>query len=221
MSALRVYAQEQSVGRSAEGAWVALRATRDGSPIVVPWYQALGLEGRVFQAASAVGADATLTLVTVAALADTVATIAADIPDGTACIPFEADFTFRATGAAIDIYQLFMAQAVNGVAGTETAITPRNLRGDNNIATAATAMHTASGEADNVDGTEIVLQLFSTSQDLDATGIDPERHWSVVKAGFAPVLWDACSFNLIAAATTSGTGQGFLTWCELPESAFN
>lgn len=46
---LQVQAQVEDLTYVSDGAVVALRAFRDGSPIVMPWVQALVLEGRVHQ----------------------------------------------------------------------------------------------------------------------------------------------------------------------------
>lgn len=216
MSNIYGFAQQQNVSRSADGGAVGLRATRDGSLISVPWVMALVLEGRVFSADGG-KADGLLTIMTT--YADTSKTIFVDVPDGTAMIPLMADFTFGATGAAIDYAKLFVSPTLNGVAGTETVITPINWRLDSPVATAATAAHTASSETDNVTGVEVTMLNFYCNQDLDATAIGPNFHWSIGQDGFAPVGVDGASFNLALLCTTSGTGCGSLAWAELPESA--
>ena len=221
MSDLRVFADQRGVARSADDRWVALRATRDGAPIVVPWYQALVMEGKVYQAAAA-GANmfTGITLLAFGSFAETAKSIFVDVPDGTAAIPLECYFNFLATGAAIVHGASFTSGTLNGTGGTETAITIQNLF-MGGAASGCTAAHTASSETDNMDGTEIVLCRLSTSQDLDGVGIDPRMIFRASESPYTPVLLDAASINTIASPTTSGTGMGHITWAEFTESDFS
>ncbi len=214
---IRVFAQQENVGRGNDGQLVGLRALRDGSAIVCPWYQALVLEGRCFSAAGPGTYDHTgLTLGTSFATDEHAMTV--DIPDGTAAIPLYAEASFLATGAAIVNAAFHVALAVNGTAsGTE--VSTLNLRLDNPLPSAATAQFTVNSGIAVIDGTERLLFHFSTAQDLDATVINPRRTWSVADAGYAPVAIDASSLNLAMTAGTSGTGFGLVGWAELPESA--
>ena len=219
MSDLRAFAQQQNVNRASDGTWVALRSLRDGAAIVCPWYQALVLEGRVFHTEAPNVGAAGLTIMTT--YADTSKTLFVDIPDGTASIPLKAQAGFQATGAAVDNAYAFTSDTLNGTGGTETALTPINARRDAPITSGATVAHTADSETDTVTGAEYVLSQFSTSQDLDATSIFPTViDWSVAKDGFAPVILDAGSFNIVMFATTSGTGRVAASWAELSESVF-
>lgn len=219
MADLYVKAQQQNVARQADGQWTALRGLRDGSAIVVPWFQALVLEGRCFSAHAPIPGAAGLTIMTT--YADTSKTLYADIPDGTAALVLVAEAGFQATGGAVVNAYAFVSGTLNGTGGTETALTPANLRLDAPIATAATVAHTADSETDNVDGTVIVLAQFSTGQDLDATSIEPVAiKYEAARAGVTPVAVDASSLNVVMFTTTSGTGRAFILWAELPESAF-
>ena len=96
MTDLRVYAKQTDVGRQRDDTWVNLRASRDGSPIVLPWYQALVLEGRAYQ----IGNDPGTELTVMTTYADTSKTLYVDIPDGTAAIPLKVQYSFAASGAA-------------------------------------------------------------------------------------------------------------------------
>ena len=219
MADLYVKAQQQNVARQTDGQWTALRGLRDGSAIVVPWFQALVLEGRCFAAHAPNPGAAGLTIMTT--YADTSKTLFVDIPDGTAGLCLVAEAGLQATGGAVVNAYLFTSGVLNGTGGTETILTPVNLRTDAPIATGATVAHTADSEADNVDGTEIVLAQFSTGQDLDATSIEPVViKYEAARAGVTPVLVDGSSINVTVFTTTSGTGRVTAIWAELPESAF-
>lgn len=217
MAEMNIHAQQKNVGRGQDGQIVGLRGLRDGTLYNLPWYMALVLEGRVFQA-QAGKPDALLTIMTT--YADTSKTIFVDTADGTAMIPFAMEFTFGAAGAANDYFKFFTSPTVNGIGGTETAITPINLlMGTTTPATASIAYHTASSETDTVTGLEVTMLQLYVGQDIDAVAIRPDSRWSVARDGFAPVGLDGCSLNLACYCATSGTGCGSLTWAELPESA--
>lgn len=221
MSDIFGIAQQQSLSRVTDGNRAAVRLTRDGSVINLPWFQALVLEGRVFQAAGPDGFTAftPLTLLALASFGDDDKTLFVDIPDGTAAIPLSCDVNFQATGAAIVHAVGFTADALNGTGGTETAITQKNLRRDSPVASAATCAHTADTEADVVTGVEVQLFQYRTAQDLDGVALAPGYRWDAFRSGFSPVVLDAGSININMAPTTSGTGWAVSVWAELPESA--
>lgn len=217
MADLRVFAKQRSAQRGKDGDWVNLRATRDGAPIVLPWYQALVMEGHVYQVIAPSPMDATgLTLAT--SYADTTKTLYVDIPDSNAAIPVDMQAVFLATGAAVDHVLMFVSPTLNGTGGTETAVTPVNLALDKPNNSGATAAHTATGEADVVTANEVLLKRWATNQDLDATSIQPDIVWTIGQWGYAPVVIDAGSLNLVQIATTSGTGFAIITWINLDES---
>ena len=214
-------AQQQNVTRNADGNQVQVRALRDGALIVVPWYQALVMEGRVFQAIGPSPLDATgLTLVALASYADTVSSIFADIPDGTAFLPLEIHGSFLATGGAVSHQIGFISDTLNGTGGTETAVTPLNLRRDSPVSSGATAAHTASGETDKVTGAEVILFHRSAGIDIDSVSVEPSVSWSAVRAGVTPIGLDAGSINFTMTVTTSSTGFVQIAWAELSESVF-
>ncbi len=216
---IRVFAQQENVGRGNDGQLVGLRALRDGSAIVCPWYQALVLEGRCFSAAGPGTYDHTgMTLRTTHATDEAAVTV--DIPDGTAAIPLYAEASFLATGAIIVNASFFVGLQPYGEASA-TGVAALNLRLDNPIPSGATAQHTNNSGVTVIDGTERMLFHFATAQDLDATVINPRRTWSVADVGYAPVAIDASSLALTMTAATSGTGFGLVGWAELPESAIN
>ncbi len=217
MTDLRVYAKQTDVGRQRDDTWVNLRASRDGSPIVLPWYQALVLEGRAFQ----IGNDPGTELTVMTTYADTSKTLYVDIPDGTAAIPLKVQYSFAAAGATLAEFYAFVSLTLNG-GGGGTTLTPTNLRGDSPLTSGATCEHTATSLTDNVTGTE----LFLSSQgpltlDADAIEINPTViDWSVGRHVVAPVVIDGGSINNTAFMPTSGTGRGDIMWAEFPETAF-
>ncbi len=217
MTDLRVYAKQTDVGRQRDDTWVNLRASRDGSPIVCPWYQAIVLEGRAFQAGNDPGTELTL-----AVYADTTKALFVDIPDGTAAIPLKLQFGFVAAGGTLAEVYAFVSLTLNGVGGTESLLTPTNLRGDSPLTSGATAAHTASSAVDNVDGTEIMLASQGPlTLDADSIEISPVLiDWSVGLHVVSPVVLDAGSINIAAGFPTSGTGRADIMWGEFPESAF-
>ena len=224
MADLYVRAQQQSVGRGVDGTWLALRATRDGSPIVMPWLQALVLEGRCFSAPAPQPSTINITGLTVlagASLGDDDKLLYVDIPDGTAFLPLEVRVSSLVTGAAIAQYLVFVSPTLNGTGGSETAITPINLRLDSPVSTAATAAHTADTEVDVLTGVEVWLLHDVTSFDIDAAvGFENNRVWNVQNAPVAPVGVDGSSLDVQLYQVTSGTAFAQATWAELPESAF-
>ena len=223
MSNIQVRAQQLTPGRSPDSNWVALRASRDGSPIVVPWFQALVLEGRVFQAIGPEQLTITNTPMTLLALStvDTAAAIFVDIADGTAVLPLEAYGNYQATGAAIAQAWLVLSDTLVTTAGTETSTSIRNLNRAAPVTSAGTAAHTASGEADHISGAEVFLYQHATSFDVDAAADSGNErfYWKAADNGYAAIGVDGSSYVLRLGPTTSGTGWASLTWAELPESA--
>ncbi len=218
MTDLRVKAKQNTPPRANDNSWVALRGLRDGTPIVLPWYQALVLEGRAFSAtASAPGATTTTP-----AYVDTVKQLYADIPDGTAAIPLRVEGSFAVVdGTLVEAYA-FVSLTLNGTGGTETVITARNLRVNNPITSGATVAHTASGEVDNVTGTELMLTTFPPFT-LDMGDADvPQRvlDWSIGLHDHSPVMLDGSSLNIVLADPNIGTGRADMQWAEFSESVF-
>lgn len=218
MSNMRVYAKQVSPVRMPDDRWIQLRGLRDGVPIALPWYQALVLEGRCYQASgSLAGVE-----ITTPAYVDSVKNVFVDIPDGTAAIPIKVEGSFAVVdGTLVEAYA-FVSLTLNGTGGAETSITPRNLRVDSPLSSGATAAHTASGEVDNVTGSEIMLSTHAPVT-LDLGGLNLSQKlidWSIGLHDHAPVLLDAASINLVLADPAVGTGRGDIAWAEFSESVF-
>ena len=222
MSDLRVYSKQIGPSRATDDTWVALRGTRDGAAIVVPWFQALALEGRVFKV---IGPEAVtrsvtgMTLLALASFGDDDASLYVDIPDGTAVLPLAVSWQVKATGAAIGHVMAHISDTLLGTGGTETACTIRAYHRGVPVSSVGTAAHTADSEVDHITGAEVELYRVGTDQDLDGVALEPFGFWNANDAGLAPIGVDGASFFVDIVWTTSGTGFASLTWAELPEAA--
>ena len=206
-----------------EGSAAQWRMLRDGTGIMVPWYQALVFEGRVF----GIHAGSVTTPIAGHAAID------ADQPeaavwfaDGTAAIPLYVSAAME-TGATT-LAQGGMMCAVSNIAigaGTSTAATPFNLNmtstGVTTGATAAVA-YTANGTDPLTAGNFLELKRVSAVVDADAATsgiVPPVLEWSVGTAMMAPLIQDIGSILLYGEAAAN-TLFGTIIWAELPETAF-
>ena len=203
----RVTARQLNVPRTTDGQWAALRATRDGSLIYLPWYQALVLEGRVHEAFGA-GSQVTTSTTGTVALADATdadSDLFVDVPAGLALIPLEVRFSTQVTSPTISAnvaikWWAFLSDTLNGLGGSETTVTVRPLNRAAPSPSGATAAQVASGEADHVTGGEVHLFKDVTEFDMDGAvgkGMDNNRYWSARRTGVTPVGLDGSSLNLV------------------------
>ena len=220
---MSVNANQLSIGRGSEDSWIALRGLRDGAAVVVPWYQALVMEGRVF----GIHAGSVTTPIAGHAAID------ADQPeaavwfaDGTAAIPLSIRATME-TGATT-LAQGGMMCAVSNIAvgaGTSTPATPFNFNmssghGITTGATAATA-YTGNGTDPLTAGNNLELARVSAVIDADAATsgiVPPTLFWSASTGAVAPVIQDIGSILLYGEAAAN-TLFGSIVWAELPEAA--
>ena len=220
MTDLRVYAKQNTPTRFEDDSWVQLRGLRDGSPIALPWYQALVLEGRAYAVSSSLVSVEVVTAV----YADTSKTLFVDIPDGTAAIPLKVEGSFAVVDGTLNEAYAFVSLTLNGGAGTNTPITTiPNMRVDNPLTSGATVAHTASSEVDTVDGTEIFLTSHAPVT-LDLGGLNLNQKlldWSIGLHDHAPVLMDAASINVVLHDPNIGTGRADCAWAEFSESVFS
>lgn len=223
MSDSRVWAQQLNVSRGADNSWVARRALRDGTGIMVPWYQALVFEGRVFGIHAG---SVTTPIAGHAAIDADQPEAAVFFADGTAAMPMFINAAME-TGATT-LAQGGMMCAVSNIsvgAGTSTAATPFNLNmtstGVTTGATAGTA-YTGNGTDPLTAGNFLELARVSAVIDADAATsgiIPPVLEWSVAKNGIAPLIQDVGSILLYGEAAAN-TLFGTLVWAELPETVF-
>ena len=218
---MSVFANQLSVGRTSEDNWVALRGLRDGAAVVVPWYQALVMEGRAF----GIHAGSVTTPIAGHAAID------ADQPeaavwfaDGTAGIPLYINMAME-TGATT-LAQAGMMCAVSNIAigaGTSTAATPFNLNmTSTGISTGATAAvaYTGNGTDPLTAGNFLELARVSALADSDAAGnvaVYPTIRWSA-QNDIAPIVQDIGSI-LAYGEAAANTLFATLIWAELPETA--
>lgn len=218
MSNMRVYVKQNTPTRFKDDSWVSLRGLRDGVPIVLPWYQALVLEGRAYQAtASGVNAE-----VVTAAYANTAKELFVDIPDGLAAIPLKVEGSFAVVdGTLVEAYA-YVSLTLNGTGGSDTEVTPRNLRVDSPLISGANAGAASTGATNTDTGTEIFLSTHAPVT-LDLGGLNLVQKlidWSIGLHDHAPVLLDAASINLVLHDPNAGTGRGDIAWAEFSESVF-
>ncbi len=217
MSNPRVYAKQNDVSRASDDTWVALRATRDGSPIIMPWYQALVLEGRVFQGNAN---NPAVEITPAATYADASGTLGVDIPDGSAAFPLRAEVVMSLTVAGTEVY--FYTSRVLNASGNGTIVTPRNLRVDNPLTTVASVEHTITTAGDTVTQAEVILHSIGPfTLDIDAVGISPRIcDWSVGKHVVSPVVIDGGSINISLVSGATSSARVDASWAEFAESVF-
>ncbi len=208
-----------------EGTNVAVRQLRDGTQVVVPWQQALVMEGRVFG----------IHIGTVSTPIAGHAAIDADQPDGsvyfaatgTSALPLyitgtqETGATTLATGG-----MMCAISNINVAIGTSTAVTPFNLKMTSvGISTAAAAAqaYTGNGTDPLTAGNYLELQRVTTQIDSDAatTGFMANRlEWNSIGGMMAPIVEDIGSI-LFYDEAAANTFFATMIWAELPSTAFN
>lgn len=204
-----------------------VRQTRDGSQVVVPWYQALVFEGRVFglhigSLTTPIAGHATIT----SAQPEGAVYIAAT---GTSVLPLyiwgtqETGSTTLATGGL-----MCAISNISVGAGTSTSVTAsifNNKMTSVGVSTAAAAgqAYTGNGTDPLTSGNFLELDRATSIIDSDAATsgiVPPVMHWRAGDVGFAPVAEDICSLLLYGEAAANTLFGGF-AWAELPSTAFN
>ncbi len=210
------FAAQTTIGRASEGTWRALRLTRDGGQIVLPWYQSLVMESRVWGIHAG---SVTTPIAGHAAIDADQPEAAAYIGTGIVLIPLSVRGA-QETGATT-LAQGGMMAAVSNIsvgAGTSTAFTPFNL----NLATARSATaaaavaYTGNGTDPLTAGNFLELARVSSVIDADAATsgiIPPTLNWNCYDS-IAPILYDGASF-LFYAEAAANTVFATLTWAEL------
>lgn len=215
-------AQQLSVARGGDGTSVQWRMLRDGTGIVVPWYQALVFEGRGFGIHAG---SVTTPIAGHAAIDADQPEAAVYFADGTAGIP--VFITAAMETGATTLAQAGMMCAVSNIsigAGTATAATPFNLNlTSTGYSTGATGQvaYTGNGTDPLTAGNFLELKRVSAVIDADAATsgiIPPVLEWSVGTAMVAPVIQDVGSILLYGEAAAN-TLYGTILWVELPETA--
>lgn len=163
MSDERVYAKQQNPPRATDDTWVALRASRDGSPIVLPWYTALAVEGKCYQVRLG---TITAPLTGDVLITDTAAESAAEAASGYVILPFHLNAEIEALGGTLPQVAF---KAVNALITTlGTAFTPLNLKIGGPAANARAAVAAAGGVAVAAEVNTTTRVIFSTTQAVAA-----------------------------------------------------
>ncbi len=218
---INVFARQTGSGDyAANASWRALRAARDGAPIVLPWHQALVMQGVVF------GAQAGTVSTPIAGHA----AIDADQPElaayfatGVAVLPLSARLSMETGATTLAQGGMLIAFSnINVGAGTSTAATAVNLNQLAITATsgAAAAAYTGNGTDPLTAGNFLDLARVSTIIDSDVAGGSwpPTLKWSAMD-DIIPIMGLACSF-LAYGEAAANTLFGTLIWAELPEGQF-
>jgi len=216
------FAQQENVGRAADGTAVGIRAFRDGAIIEVPWLQALCFEGRMFTTHFGVTdmAAAVANLAANAAAMDyTEIDMLCTIPATIALVPVYFKVGFSAIGTIADT-EAMLGWGSGGVIGANSvAVVPRNLRPGSGIATVCTVATQGDAAGTAVTLTGVIFREATTAlTGVAATAAQLGYEWSVTRAGVVPVIEGA---RQLVGLTNSQAGTGFETyvWAELPISA--
>lgn len=212
--------QEGVTRPGADTGYVAWRGLRDGTGIIVPWFQALVFEGRVFGVH--IGSVTTPISGHTAIDADQ-PEAAVRVPDGTEALPLFLSATVETGSTTLGVGGLMFAISNIDVGnGTSTAETPFNLRIDNPVATAVTARsaYTGNGTDPLTAGNflELARQGYLLDSDAATSGFAvPRLQWSIQNA-IAPVIVDAGSLLFYAEhANNAPSVYASLVWVEFTE----
>ncbi len=213
-SQLRGVAFQNSPGRAAEGTYVGLRQTRDGSPYTIDLFQAFALEGRTFTAAlgSASSPSADMD-----AYNATKPEMILDVPTGTAIIPLQILVKIDTHGATLN--ETFAVASPTILGGTGTALTINPVRTDNPMGSQCSALGALSGDATTPVATgSFEFWRSGSPVDFDNAGEPlPTMIWSAQRF-VPPVITDGGSIAIYCSGTTP-VGSITVTWAELPQSA--
>lgn len=204
-----------------DGAVIGIRTSRDGSPITLPWVQALVFEGRVF------GINAGSVTTPVAGHTGIDADqpeMAVRIPDGTDALPLYACITIETGSTTLGVGGAMIAVSnIDVGAGTSTSATPFNLHIGNPRASAATCAITYSGNGTDPltagNFHEIMRQSFALDSDAATSGFAiPRLEWSAARHQNAPVIVDAGTLlAYVEHAANAPSYYGTLQWAEFTE----
>jgi hypothetical protein len=219
---INVFARQTGSGDyAANASWRALRAARVGAPIVLPWHQALVMQGVVF------GAQAGSITTPVAGHASITAAqpeLAAYFATGVAIVPLSGRMSMETGATTLAQGGMLLAFSnINVGAGTSTAASVVNL---NQLAPTATAgaagaAYTGNGTDPLTAGNYLDLARVSAVVDADAATsgiVPPSLSWSAMN-DIIPIMGQACSF-LAYGEAAANTVFATLIWAELPEGQF-
>ena len=204
----RGYAKQQSAPRASDDTWAALRSSRDGSPILFPWYFALAVEGKCFQVRLG---TITAPLTGDVDVTDTAAEAAAEAATGMTILPLYANVDIELLGGTLPQVCLKSVNAVITTLGTQ--FIPLNLRIGGPAAQGRAAVAAAGGVAvaAEVNTTTRVLASGHTSAIGDAMPNILDQLFEVPH-----VLVGPASVYLQVGTVTTGTAYfGFFNYAEI------
>ena len=194
MSDIRVYAKGVSPPRATDDSWVALRAFRDGAPIVVPWLVALAVEGKIYQVRLG---TITTPLTGDVAITDTAAESAAEAATGYVILPLHLNVTIEALGGTLPAVEFKSVGALITTLGT--AFTPLNLKIGGAAANGRAAVAAAGGVAVAAELNTTTRQHYTDTRAVAADGIID------VDFDLPPVLVGPASCYLQVGSVTTGS----------------
>jgi len=211
---------QTTVIRVKEDAARALRLTRDGAVVEIPWIQALGLEGKLFGA----GPGATALGVAVGpfgagALDMTEIDYLQTIPATVAVLPVYIRVNLVAVGTVLESgFHAFWGAA--GVIGANSvAVTPHNLRpGSSNASLCTVACLGDAGGTAFVPAGLIAREVTTMLTGIAASPQPFIPSWSAASAGYFPPIEGATSPGRQIAIFVDGqapSGYIHLVWGEL------
>ena len=216
-----ILARQLGASRVGDGVDVKWRGTRDGAGAVIPWVQALTLEGLVFGAAPGSTALGT----TVGAFGGTT-TIDLDefdylqtIPATVAVLPIYINVGIAVTGTAGEGgFHAFWGGS--GVAGANpVAVTPHNLRAASSNVSACTVVALCDDGGTAFVPAGLIARKASNTITVTSGFMDVPA-WSVTEAGYVPVLEGLASpgRQIGIWVYSQGATTGFIhhVWAELP-----
>ena len=224
----QVLANQANVARTSDKQWTQLRATRDGSPIVFPWLQALVLEGFVWQVS--VGSGTTpVGDGTTWAIARPMLSVGT--PAGTAVMPLSVYVSalnqlIAADSDEIDIIVGVdrLSMVTGGAATEEIAFNLRtnlttaiNVIGQNSRV-AVRSVYTADATPTPVLGIELAHEL----QRGDVQGVAATALWARATLDYnpdiKPIIIGPGSLLVYWAGTAAVTAFASAVWAELPSN---
>ncbi len=223
MSDIRGNFQSSTVTRLSGGDQLRqMRITADGALYTADWFQAQLQEGRMY-CANAGTASSPITF-GAGSIDTTEPDLHIAVPSGTTLVLAELRLVMETFGTTA-IFEVMASYGTGGTAGTDTAVTPTNLRSDAPLSSAVTV-----GDASAADATYTTTNVVEFwregaakavtvgTADDDSAWPPTSLVWSYKTAGFAPVLIGASQLQVFAAAQA---GTGFITaiWAEVPSTS--
>lgn len=205
----------RTTGTSPQG----VHGTRSGEIYVANWFDAVAMEGRMFVAN---GGSVTTPITFGAGTIDTTEPdLFVSVPSSALVMPVQLRAHLEAYGSAA-IFEYMASTGTGGAAGTQTSVTPTNLRSDAPVTSTCTI-----GAASNADATYMttnvaefwrggiqeVATIASADDASPVTGSSWE--WNRIVAGTGPIMNGT---SQLAAFFASQASTGFIVfvYAELP-----